>query len=46
MKLELVEQDLYQRYEKVELGDGSSQGEGEHHHEIPEEEKLLYYIQI
>ena len=26
----------YQRYEKVELGDGSSQGEGDHHHEIPE----------
>ena len=25
----------YQRYEKVELGDGSSQGEGDHHHEIP-----------
>ena len=26
----------YQRYENVELWDGSGQGEGDHHHEIPE----------
>ena len=30
----------YQRYEKIQLGDGSSQGKGQHHHEISE--KLIF----